>query len=101
MIMNVLVSVAGTTLAPPRISGATSYSVYQNATIQCTVTSIVPETVIVSWSTTAVSANISNQTAIIFDSVVTELLFLTNVNGGYCGVYTCNATDADRMLQLL
>ena len=98
MIMNVLVSVAGTTLAPLSISGATSYSVYQSATIQCTVFNTIPETGIVDWSTTALSANISSQSLNIFGCAVSEILVLTNVDSGYCGVYTCTTTDADMIL---
>ena len=80
--MNVLVSVAGTTLTSPSISisEATSLSAHQSATIQCAVISTRPETVTVDWSTTALSANISNQTVNTFFTVVSKVLYyLTNV----------------------
>ncbi|MCG8624210.1 MAG: hypothetical protein MJE68_19725 [Proteobacteria bacterium] len=86
----------GTLQGPPFI--ATIGGVIQlgrSTTLQCTVMSTVPETVTVDWTTTAVSANISNQTINTFFSIVSELLHLANVDSGYCGVYTCTVADAD------
>ena len=86
----------GTLQGPPFI--ATIGGVIQlgrSTTLQCTVMSTVPETVTVDWTTTAVSANISNQTINTFFSIVSELLHLANVDSGYCGVYTCTCTVAD------
>ena len=72
-------------------------TIYQNATLQCVVLSTVPETVTTDWSTTALSANISNQEANHFGDVVTKLLHLTSLDPGYCGEYTCTVTDSDMM----
>ena len=69
----------------------------QNITLQCTVLSTVPETVRVDWSTTALSANISNQAANVLGDAVIERLNLTNLDSGYCGEYTCTITDSDMM----
>ena len=69
----------------------------QGTTLECTVRSTVPGTVTVDWSTTALSANISNQTVDVFGSFVIEILNLANVDSGYCGVYTCTVTDSDMM----
>ena len=69
----------------------------QNTTLQCSVSSTAAETAAVDWSTTALSANISNQTDNIFGSFVSGILTLSNVDSGYCGVYTCTITDSDMM----
>ena len=88
-------------MAPPSLTirggGSNVIQLGQSITLQCTVVSTVPETVRVDWSTTALSANISNQEANAFSSVVTELLYLTNLDSGYCGEYTCIITDSDMM----
>ena len=65
--------------------------------MQCTVFSTVPQSVTVEWSTTASSADISNQEANDFGNIVSEILSLVNVDSGYCGVYTCTITDSDMM----
>jgi hypothetical protein len=67
----------------------------QSTTLQCTISSTRPETVTVDWTTTALSANISIQTNVTFGQIVSEILHLTNVDSGYCGVYTCTVDDAD------
>ena len=67
----------------------------RSTTLQCLVISTLPETVTVDWTTTAVSANISHQTDIIFGFIVGDILHLANVDSGYCGVYTCTIADAD------
>ena len=89
-------------MAPPSLTigggGSNVIQLGQNITLQCTVLSTVPETVRVDWSTTALSANISNQEDNAFGDVVTELLHLTNLDSGYCGEYTCTITDSDMML---
>ena len=86
-------------LVPPVIfvagGGSTSYSVYQNTALQCTTSSTVPQTATVDWSTTALSANISNREANVFGISVNELLYLTKIDSGYCGEYTCTNTDSD------
>ena len=69
----------------------------QNVSVQCTVFSTVPQTVTVEWSTTASSADISNQQANDFGNIVSGILSLVNVDSGYCGVYTCTITDSDMM----
>ena len=56
-----------------------------------------PETAAIDWSTTALSANISNQEANAFGDVVIERLHLTSLDSGYCGEYTCTGTDSDMM----
>ena len=56
-----------------------------------------PQTATVDWSTTALSANISNQEANVFGGFVIELLYLTNIDSGYCGEYACTITDSDMM----
>ena len=88
-------------LVPPVVfiagGGSTSYSVYQITSLQCTVRSTVPETAAVDLSTTALSANISNQTVNIFGTIVAKLIVLISVDAGYCGVYTCTTTDSDMM----
>ena len=89
------------TLTPPITfvvgGGSNIIQLGQNTTLQCTVVSTAAETAAVDWSTTALSANISNQTANIFGSFVSEILTLSNVDSGYCGVYTCTITDSDMM----
>ena len=90
------------TLIPPLIiidvgGGSNIIQLGQNTTLQCIVVSTAAETAAVDWSTTALSANISNQTANILGSIVSEILTLSNVDSGYCGVYTCTITDSDMM----
>jgi hypothetical protein len=85
------------TVTPPS-SGSSNVRVVQlgqSTTLQCTVSSTRPETVTVDWTTTALSANISIQTNVTFGQIVSEILHLTNVDSGYCGVYTCTVADAD------
>ena len=90
----------GTLQGPPSINtlggGSNIIQLGQNTTLKCAVTSTVPGTVTVDWTTTAVSANISNQTVNIVQSndIVSEL-HLANVDSGYCGVYTCTVADTD------
>ena len=88
-------------LTPPAISilggGSSIIQLGQSTTLQCTVTSTAPETATVDWSTTALSANISNQEATVFGSIVAELLSLSNIDSGYCGEYTCTIIDSDMM----
>ena len=69
----------------------------QSTTLQCTVSSTAAQTATVDWSTTALSANISNQEANVFGASVNELLYLTNIDSGYCGEYTCTIIDSDMM----
>ena len=59
----------------------------QRAFITCTVTgSLTP----VIWTTTARSANLSNQQAFVTSySVRVSELLLNRVDSGYCGLYTC------------
>ena len=67
----------------------------QNTNVLCEVTSSEPESVLIEWTTTALSADISNRNRVNSFRSVDEALFLTNVDSGYCGVYTCSTTDKD------
>ena len=77
--------------------GSNVFQLGQSVSLQCSVQSTVPETIRVNWSTTALSANISDQEANTFGDFVIELLHLTNLDSGYCGEYTCTITDSDMM----
>ena len=77
--------------------GSDTIQLGQSTSVQSIVRSTVSQSVTVEWSTTALSADISNQRATVFGSFVSEILFLTNVDSGYCGVYTCTITDSDMM----
>lgn len=46
------------------------------------------------WSTTAVSANISNQREFSAQILSYFEIILTGVDSGYCGQYTCAFTDS-------
>ena len=81
------------TITAPIISGSNVIQLGRNTTLQCTVISTVPVTI--GWTTTALSADISNQTGNIFGHSVSEILHLANVDSGYCGVYTCAVADAN------
>ena len=69
----------------------------QSTILECTVRSTAPATATVDWSTTALSANISNQETNVVSSIVVELLSLNNIDSGYCGEYTCTIIDSDMM----
>ena len=79
-------------LTAPVISDSNVIQLGRNTTLQCTVVSTVQE---IDWTTTALSANISNQTVKILGDIVSEVLYLANVDSGYCGVYTCTVADAN------
>ena len=78
-------------------SGSDIIQLGQSTTLQCTVDSTAAETATVDWSTTALSANISNQRLTPFGLIVSGILTLSNIDSGYCGVYTCTITDSDMM----
>ena len=69
-----------------------TFAVGQNADIGCVDAN--PPSAPGNWSTTALSANISNQFVPNAGNFarVTELS-LTNVDSGYCGTYTCMFTN--------
>lgn len=65
----------------------------QNATITCVDTGAMTP---VNWSTTALSAKLSNQQELFtLDSERYSQLYLTNVDSGYCGNYTCILPNSD------
>lgn len=65
----------------------------QNAIITCVDTGAMTP---VNWSTTALSADLSNQQEMFsFESERNSELHLINVDSGYCGNYTCILPNSD------
>lgn len=76
-----------------------TFQIGQSTTVQCTVLSNKVNTVSIDWSTTALSANISNREQhVAGGTTVIEQLILTDIDSGYCGLYTCSATDSNTVM---
>ena len=80
------------------VVGDSTIELGQNASIACLIFTTAPNSVLIEWTTTALSANISNRQRAPGGFTAEEVLVLTEVDCGHCGVYTCSATDADTQM---
>lgn len=70
------------------------YIIGTNLTIECTYYSSSTYFPIMDWTTTALSASLNNTDGYIhFGFFGVSTLYLTDLDSGYCGEYTCNFTN--------